>query len=466
MSLLRQFIYEFRHRSLWQVLAIYLVASWVTFQVVQTVTEGLGLPKWFPALAALLLLVGLPIVMATALVQHGISRKRRHDPTLIPIDESELGRGSSQVEGPRRLLTWRNSLAGGLAALALWGVIAAGWLLFARDEPAGNGSPVKGALPAIAVLPFTVRGEVMEVWREGMVDALSTNLVGVAGLRTIASSTVLARWSEAVPDDRPADLATALAVAAAASANYAVLGRAIASGPNLRLDADLYAVETAEILDQARVEGSLDQVLRLIDQLSLEIVRTLGSGEAVALPKFDLAGVTTQSVDALKAYLEGEARFRRSDFESAIRSYGEAVAADSTFVLAYFRLADAYGYAGQFGAAQRADTRAQRALEEARSSGRWVVSDLPPTLFAGRYRGENPITLAERAVRERPQDAQRWFDLGEQYTHYGGRALAKPLSEREAFARAIELDSGLLTSYDHYIDSYFRLDPDSGTSRS
>ncbi len=67
MSRLKQFIQEIHRRSLWQVLGIYVAVSWVVFQVVQTLTEGLGLPDWVPPLAFVLLLIGLPIVMATAL---------------------------------------------------------------------------------------------------------------------------------------------------------------------------------------------------------------------------------------------------------------------------------------------------------------------------------------------------------------------------------------------------------------
>ena len=69
MARLRQLISEVHRRSIWQVLGIYLLASWVVFEVMQTMTEGLGLPEWFPALAVVLLLVGLPIVLATAFGQ-------------------------------------------------------------------------------------------------------------------------------------------------------------------------------------------------------------------------------------------------------------------------------------------------------------------------------------------------------------------------------------------------------------
>ena len=48
MERLRQLIHEIHRRSLWQVLGIYLVASWAVLQVVDTLVGTLGLP--FPSL--------------------------------------------------------------------------------------------------------------------------------------------------------------------------------------------------------------------------------------------------------------------------------------------------------------------------------------------------------------------------------------------------------------------------------
>ena len=59
MSTFKRLIHEIHRRSLWQVLGIYLVVSWLVFQVVQTLTEGLGLPDWVPPFALILLLIGL-----------------------------------------------------------------------------------------------------------------------------------------------------------------------------------------------------------------------------------------------------------------------------------------------------------------------------------------------------------------------------------------------------------------------
>ena len=67
-----QILRETHRRSLWQVLSAYVVAAWFVLQVVDTLTSVLQLPDWFPSLALVLLLVGFPIVLATAFVQSGL----------------------------------------------------------------------------------------------------------------------------------------------------------------------------------------------------------------------------------------------------------------------------------------------------------------------------------------------------------------------------------------------------------
>ncbi len=42
---LKRLIREIHRRSLWQVLGIYLLGSWFVYEVVQGLTEGLGLPE-------------------------------------------------------------------------------------------------------------------------------------------------------------------------------------------------------------------------------------------------------------------------------------------------------------------------------------------------------------------------------------------------------------------------------------
>jgi hypothetical protein len=46
MSRLKRLIHEIHRRSLWQVLSVYLISSWIALQVADTVTAALGLPDW------------------------------------------------------------------------------------------------------------------------------------------------------------------------------------------------------------------------------------------------------------------------------------------------------------------------------------------------------------------------------------------------------------------------------------
>ena len=71
MGRLKKLIREVHRRSLWQVLSIYVVASWFVLQLVSTLGGALNLPAWFPSVALAMIIVGLPVVLATAFVQEG-----------------------------------------------------------------------------------------------------------------------------------------------------------------------------------------------------------------------------------------------------------------------------------------------------------------------------------------------------------------------------------------------------------
>ncbi len=93
MSRLKRLISEIHYRSLWQVLLIYVGGALVAYQAVQALTEGLGLPQWFPAFAIVLFIIGLPIVLATAFV-HEVS-----PPLVTSKTDSPDGCRSSQNRG-------------------------------------------------------------------------------------------------------------------------------------------------------------------------------------------------------------------------------------------------------------------------------------------------------------------------------------------------------------------------------
>ncbi len=345
------------------------------------------------------------------------------------------------------------------AAVILVAVVGLAIAVFSvRDRAPGIGSPgialAEYAAPGIAVLPFQVSGSELQEWREGMVTLLSTNLDGAGDLRAIDSRTVLAQWDALT--DGPGGTPP-LDVARATGARYAVVGSAVAIGPDIRLVADVYDVESGDVLGQGRVEGAPDSVLALVDRLAVETLAVIQAGGEGELPEVDLASLTTYSIPGLKAFLEGEELFRASQFEPAIDAYEKAVAADSTFALAWYRIGQAYGWLESstprtIAAIDNAARYSQRLPERKRLL---VRADAP------RHHGfADGIDSVREATRRYPDDAEAWFMLAEMYYHLP--ELAADLEDAQrAFERAVALDPAFLPYRIHLHELAFVTPPDS-----
>ncbi|MBT5202210.1 MAG: hypothetical protein HOL98_02030 [Gammaproteobacteria bacterium] len=77
---LRRLIAEISSRSLWQVTGVYLFAGWGAFEVISSLTETAGLPVWFPAAALAILVLFLPVVLATAFIGKNLESNNTQSP--------------------------------------------------------------------------------------------------------------------------------------------------------------------------------------------------------------------------------------------------------------------------------------------------------------------------------------------------------------------------------------------------
>jgi serine/threonine-protein kinase len=297
-----------------------------------------------------------------------------------------------------------------------------------------------GAAPGIAVMPFQVADPNLAVWREGIVDLLTTNLDGVGGLRAIDSRTVLAQWHEGVSEGQVPDLRTILKIAGEAGGSYAVVGNAVTIGPNVRLSAEVYELSSGRDIGAARAEGPPDSLYTLVDRLSIEVLRAILKGDADKLPAVpDLASITTASFPALKAYLEGEALYRKAEFENASVAYQRAVAADSTFALAWLRLAWAEWWFLNNSeiideidrALALSDRLSEREVMLAKAIREFLVGD--------RFRTRE---LVQYFLHFYPDDPDLWFLLamtfGDQFNEPD--VPGDPAEGERALLRAVELD--------------------------
>ena len=105
-------------RSLWQVLGIYAAVAWVCLQVIDVLTQNLGLPSIVFTLTLGLFVAGLPIIAATGYFQ-GIGRRKK----------SDTGEG---------LFTWKNTRKVAVVALAVWGIAVTGWVIQTDKDDADS----------------------------------------------------------------------------------------------------------------------------------------------------------------------------------------------------------------------------------------------------------------------------------------------------------------------------------------
>jgi len=443
------------------VVGIYLGVAAAVFLLSLLLRSALDLPDWISGVALLLLGVGLIVITATAWVQAdpqtAVGRARGELPGSREVDLRGMARAVTRGELPH--LTWGRAIAGGALAFAIL-FVAAGFSVLIQDR--GRSFAPDEALadtaPGIAVLPFSVQGAGLDVWREGAVDLIGSNLDGAAGLRAIDSRTLLARWREAVGEGEEPDLATSLEVARRTGARYALVGSAVALGRDLRLTADIYELTGGRSLGQAQVQGSPDSVYMLVDQLSIEALQTILGGKAKDLPRVELARVTTASLPALKAYLEGEVLFRKADWTGAISAYQEAVEADSTFALAWRRVAESIGWLSP-------EDRPGGLVEAAHEAARWSAH-LPEResvlVLAYRAYVMGSMTMVEplkAAARRYPDDPELLHLLAEHYVHAEGQLLVDPAETERTLERTLELDPTFAPPYQHAIEyAFFRAD--------
>lgn len=343
------------------------------------------------------------------------------------------------------------SIAIALAALlGLAGVYA----LVTRSDNVGPVVAVaESAGPGIAILPFSVNDPELDRWREGMPDLLATNLDGVGGVRAIDSRTVLSRWRQQVPDGESADLPTALDVARRSGATYGLVGSVVSSGTDMRVSADVYDVGSGQSLGQKQVNGPPDSVFALVDRLSIEVLGLILEEGAPSLVSVDLASITTASLPALRSYLEGEAAFRRSDFERAIPAYEAAIDADSSFALAHYRLGEARGWTESMESGRAREHMGNAA----RFADRLPARDRELAAVLGAYYMGDPAAtrLAREATQKYPDDPQAWYLLGEVYFHLPFQSLASRTESDDAFVRATRLDPSFAPAYIHLLDNAF-----------
>ena len=243
--------------------------------------------------------------------------------------------GGVAITGPVRTLRRRFSTSLRLAAagILLVALAAFGWRLFDhRTTPAapeGN---------RVAVLPFTVHGGAgLATLRDGLVDLLSRDLDGAGDLHAVDATTVLSAARKDHVGDLDVDGGQRLA--RRVGATRFLLGSVTAVGGEARVEARLYdgSSTPAAVISAAAATGDTTRIVALLDKVAADLLAGRFRGSGDRMPQ--IAATTTQSLGALRAFLDGEERLRSGDYAKALEPFQLAVQLDTAFALAHYRVA-------------------------------------------------------------------------------------------------------------------------------
>src|SRR3990172_8711033 len=293
---------------------------------------------------------------------------------------------------------------------------AAALLVRRVSGPPTGDAPV---LSRIAVFPFAVQaGPELAYLGDGLMGLLSEALDGAGQLRRggpFALTRHLRRTGEAFRDPhRPRRVASHF------GAGRFVLGSVADAGDEVRVSASLYEVRRrAGPLREASAAGHRDRIGELVTEMARRLLAGVPLGPGAHLE--DVATVQAANYTAFKAYLEGEALLRRGVFDSAAATLREAVAADSTFALAWYRLSQALGWSGTIRggglpAALESIDRAYRHLNRLSERDRLMVA----TRWAWHHGEDRPAdSLAQVVTGQYPDLVEAWQELAAVRLFYG-----------------------------------------------
>ncbi|MDZ4865134.1 MAG: protein kinase [Gemmatimonadota bacterium] len=386
-----------------------------------------------------------------AALAHTVMRALEKDPATRWQSGADMRAtliGAAPLPAPRAPATRRRWFVGAGAAMLLAVAVVA-------VRPNG---PAAGVNPrhSLLVLPFTnVRADPAVAWlRDGSVSMLALNLSQWRDLVVVDHERLhdlLAR--RRLDGESAIGLSMARQLARDAGVWTVVLGEYTRIGDSLQLVARVYDVTSGARIEAAQIAGrSGDDVRPLFDRLAAQLLNLSGAPSGVTA---NLAASTTASLEAYRTYLGGIEKLSRWNLAGAEQSLRHAVALDSTFGLAYYKLSLTRGWIAGAGdsigiaAIHRATKFADRLPEHDRA----MIEAYRLFLEGDFARGQ---AAYRRLLSKDSTDADAWYGLGDVNFHDPAMATmgGRYSTSLRSFKRAIALDPGYYLAYEHIAQIY------------
>jgi eukaryotic-like serine/threonine-protein kinase len=473
--MLERLIHEIHRRSMWQVLAIFGASGWAVLQVIDALIDNGILPDWVFKAGLVLLLLGLPVVLATAFVQEGLPGPSPEPdtsssgetsvgdviaesaPANLATGTGSLDRRSTRAPKHVRLFTWRNALLGGVGAFAQLGVAVAGYFAMrvtgigpvASLEAQGvfdEREPVVLADFASTAGDSTLGRMVTEALR---VDLHESRAVTVLPPTYIAGA--IARMERARDEVLTPELAREIAVRDGIKA--VVHGSIAAAGGGYVLTASIVRAEDGSVLAAFRETAPSDErLLDTIDRLSKRIREKAGESLRSIKAGEPLSDVTTSSLEALRAYTNAVEAGLRGDEETSVVLLKRAIELDPEFAMAHRRLAVSLSNMRIDPSLVRASaTRAWELRHRLSESERLIAEAYYHTRVSGDR--DNAIQAYRQLLRQHPDNYIALNNLPILLT----RSRAEAEEALELNKRQAEAPGASVTVYNNYVVSLWGL---------
>jgi TolB-like protein/Tfp pilus assembly protein PilF len=425
------FFAELKRRNVYKVAIAYAVVGWLVIQIGSTVLPTFHAPEWVAQTLVVLVALAFPIALVLAwafeITPEGVKRAEE----VLPNEHI------SQKSGRKFVLL-----------IAILAIAAAALFAFqvTRSKRAGKAAPktfapveasAPKAIPAksIAVLPFDnlSRDPDNAFFAEGVQDEILTRLAKVADLKVISRTST--QHFKSAPENLP-QIAQQLGVA------NILEGSVQKADDQVRVNVQLIKAAS----DAHLWADTYDRKLTNLFSVESDIAKTIADAlqaELTGSEKKLMATAPTENSEAYELYLKGRFFWNKrtgQDLRKAIEYFGQAIAKDPGYALAYVGLSDSYLLLSNYGAAAPRDSVPQakaavkKALElDANLSEAHASFGL---LSGNEFEFERATTEFERAIQLSPNYAMahHWFGDGPLMAlGYSDRSIAEG-------KRAVELD--------------------------
>ncbi len=133
-------------------------------------------------------------------------------------------------------------------------------------------------------------------------------------------------------------------IARKSNAKYMLTGSLIQVEPYIVITSQLIDVESGNVIASQKVTGNRGELIfPIIDELSFDIMHDLSFPDEALAKDQAICNITSCSIEAYQYYIEGMDYFYKFDYNNADSLFREAISVDTTFAMAYYRLAMSTG---------------------------------------------------------------------------------------------------------------------------